>query len=60
MFFVRGQWANSTGISRAVNRISEISLAWTMPTGFFAEIRAKPQNDFSFRAQMRENLTHRA
>jgi hypothetical protein len=48
-FFVRGQLANSTGITQTVNRFSAISLALMMPTGFPAEIRAKPQKSFRVR-----------
>jgi hypothetical protein len=57
-FFVRGQLANSTGITQNVNRFHAISLALMMPTGFPAEIRAKPQKSFSRQAGPRENFTH--
>jgi len=39
MFFVRGQWAKDILISHVVNRISEISLAFTMPMALFLKIQ---------------------
>jgi hypothetical protein len=60
LFFVREQWANSTGISRAVNRIYEIYLAQPVPTGFFPEIPIETDYDLPRRDEMHENFTRRA
>jgi hypothetical protein len=58
IFFVQGQSANSIWISPAVNWISEISLALSMPTAFLAGIPIKPPNYFPHKAAMREIFTH--
>jgi hypothetical protein len=60
MFLFQGQSRNFTGITPSVNWISEISLAWPMPTSFLAEIPVNPGDDFLLRHPSREIFTRRA
>jgi hypothetical protein len=60
MFLFQGQSRNFTGITPAVNWISEIYLAWPMPTSFFAEIQVNPDGDFPLRHPLREIFTQHA